>query len=116
MFSIVGWIIGAVLSRSQRMWAWTAMWGGLYVIAYLAMEASQDGLDYLFGLFMLIWLGSLGHAAYLARGVLRMRATKLAQADRWSATATPPVTPPRPDMPTIPLPENVPPQRGHLQD
>lgn len=123
MFSVLGWVLGAVLSRSKKMWLFTVMWGGLYAVAAFAMERWTDTSDLGFLVFIAIWIGSVAHAAYLARGVLRARAVAQARDRGWRATPDPissapqpPPAPPQPDMPTIPLPDGVSPRRRDLRD
>jgi hypothetical protein len=118
MFSVLGWALGAVLSRSRKMWVWTLVWAVLYGFAGFAMERMNEGSDVGVTIFIGIWVASIAHAAYLSRGVLRARAVALARDRDWRAAAvTPPAQqPPQPDLPTIPLPEGVSRQRGDLRD
>ncbi|QFG68519.1 hypothetical protein [Ornithinimicrobium pratense] len=120
-FSVLGWIWGAMLSRSRTMWHFTLMWGVLYGFAAYAMERLNDGTDLGVVIFLVIWMGSIAHAAYLSRGVLRARAVALAKDQGWRATAAQtaapvPPPPPQPQMPTIPLPDGVRSQREDLRD
>ncbi|WP_131104704.1 hypothetical protein [Ornithinimicrobium sufpigmenti] len=125
LLSTLGWVLGAVLSRSKKMWVFTVMWGVLYGFATYAMEYLNDGTDLGVVIFLVIWVGSIAHAAYLSRSVLRARAVALSRDQGWrnaaaetaetSRPATPPA-PPQPEMPTIPLPDGVSPQRRNLRD
>lgn len=122
MFSVLGWVLGAVLSRSKKMWLFTVMWGALYAVAAFAMERWTDTSDLGILIFIAIWIGSIGHAAYLSRGVLRARAVALATDQGWreatgeTSSPQPPPAPPQPDLPTIPLPDGVSPRRRDLRD
>ncbi|MFK5583236.1 MULTISPECIES: hypothetical protein [unclassified Serinicoccus] len=116
MFSVLGWALGAVLSRSKKMWWWTLVWGVLYVIAAVAMGFEGDASDADFIVFLTIWVGSTGHAAYLARGVLRTRAVALAKDQAWRTPTAGSPGPGSASMPTIPLPDGVPRLRGDLRD
>lgn len=113
MFSVLGWALGAALSRSRKMWLWTLLWGVLYAAAAVAMEleGAAEDLGVLF--FILVWVTSIAHAAYLARGVLRTRAVALAGDRGWEPAAAPTAPP---SMPTIPLPDGVPQLRDDLRD
>jgi thiol:disulfide interchange protein len=126
-FSVLGWIVGSLLSRSRKMWIYTVVWGALFAFALLAMERWDDtDSDLGVVIFIAIWMGSVAHAAYLSRGVLRARAVAQAKDQGWqpsyeltsSQAATPatPPAPPQPDMPTIPLPDGVSPQQRGLRD
>lgn len=113
MFSVLGWAWGALLSRSRRMWLWTLMWGVLYGVAALAMELDGAFEDAGVIVFLVIWVGSIAHAASLSRGVLRARAVALARDRGWRDVPDgPPAQPSGPTMPTIPLPDGV----RHLSD
>ena len=119
LLSVLGWAAGAVLSRSRKMWVWTGVWFALYLVAMAAMEQLPQNPGVL--IFVIIWIGSVAHAAYLSRGVLRARAVALARDQGWRAIPEPaqtnrPPQPPQPDMPTIPLPDGVRRQRGDLRD
>lgn len=120
MFSVLGWALGAVLSRSRRMWIYTGAWFALYVLAMVAMELWNDTSDVGVVLFIAIWIGSIAHAAYLSRGVLRARAVALAKDHGWQATEVAALpaqpAPPQPEMPTIPLPDGVSRQGRDLRD
>lgn len=119
-FSVLGWALGAVLSRTRTMWIYTGIWFALYLLALFAMEPWADDSDLGILIFIAIWIGSVAHAAYLSRGVLRARAVALAKDQGWRATQqqTPPApqTPPQPEMPTIPLPDGVRSQRRDVRD
>lgn len=106
MFSILGWAWGAVLSRSKRMWLWTLMWGVLYAVAVLAIDVGDDG-DIGVVLFIAVWMGSIGHAAYLGRGVLRTRAMALATDQGWRESTAGTTVPTPTGMSTIPMPDGV---------
>lgn len=114
-FSVLGWITGAVLSRAKQMWAWTAMWMVLYAVAIAVPTEESWGL----AIFILVWLGSTAHAAYLARGVLRTRVLALARDASWRQPGTsvspPTFSPHEPPMAQIPLP-GVRPQPHNTQD
>lgn len=122
-FSVFGWALGALIARSRRMWGLTGLWFALYVVAIVAIETWSDGTDLGVLVFIVIWISSVAHAAYLSRAVLRARAVASARAAGWRpperpATGTPqaPPAPPQPEMPTIPLPDGVAPQRRDLRD
>ena len=122
-FSVLGWALGAVVSRSRRMWSLTLMWFALYIVAIVAIESRSDDSDAGVVVFIAIWIGSVAHAAYLSRGVLRSRAVAQAKTAGWRESPDPtpsvphtPPAPPQPDMPTIPLPDGVSPQRRDLRD
>lgn len=123
IFSVLGWAVGAVLSRSKKMWALTLMWLVLYGFAIFAMERwNNDNTDAGVWVFIAIWISSVAHAAYLSRGVLRARAVAVARDRGWqvgpadAGQPEQPPAPPQPDMPTIPMPEGVSRQRGDLRD
>lgn len=122
-FSVLGWAIGAALSGSRRMWNFTGMWFALYIVAIVAIQNWSDDSDFGVVVFIAIWIGSVAHAAYLSRSVLRARAVAQARRSGWRATPDQtasgpemPPAPPQPDMPTIPLPDGVSPQRRDLRD
>lgn len=127
LLSVGGWAIGAALARSRRMWVVTGVWWTLYMLGVYAMENWTDGTDLGYVVFIAVWVGGVAHAAYLSRGVLRARAvaqarragTGLAPEPHTSAppSSTPhPAAPQQPDLPTIPLPDGVAPQRRDLRD
>lgn len=122
-FSVLGWALGAVVSRSRRMWSLTLLWFALYIVAIVAIESRSDDSDAGVVVFIAIWMGSVAHAAYLSRGVLRSRTVAQARAAGWRGSPEPaasvpqtPPAPPQPDLPTIPLPDGVSAQRRDLRD
>lgn len=112
-FSLLGWALGAVLSRSRRMWMWTLLWAVVYGVA-LFISLPDDRSDAELWVFIAAWIGSTAHAAALARGVLRSRAVALAKDAAWQPGA--PAQPAQPVMPTIPMPDGMPQHRGDVRD
>lgn len=112
-FSLLGWALGAALSRSRRMWIWTLVWGVIYALA-LFIALPDDRSDAQLWAFIVAWVAGTAHAAALARGVLRSRAVALAKDAGWQPVA--PAQPAQPFMPTIPMPDGVPQHRGNVQD
>lgn len=117
--SLLGWVIGAALSRSRRMWVWTAVWGVLYAAALYTSFPDERRDDWIW-FFIVVWVAGTAHAAALARGVLRSRAVALAWDAGWRPTATDahaqPPEPPQPAMPTIPMPDGVRQHHGEVSD
>ena len=113
-FSVLGWALGALLSRRKGMWLLTLGWGIAYAAALVFFELTEDVTDLAILPFIIVWVGSVAHALYLSRSVLRWRALALAGDTGWQPTA--PVQPAQPFMPTIPMPDGMPQHRGDVQD
>ncbi|MGO0578044.1 hypothetical protein [Ornithinimicrobium panacihumi] len=117
MFSVLGWALGAVLARRKGMWLLTLGWGLAYAAAVIFFELTQDVTDLAILPFLIAWVGSVAHAIFMSRSVLRWRALALDKDSGWRLpTGIPQAQPAQPFMPTIPMPDGIPQHRGAVQD